>query len=185
MAPQIINNPVTGQQLTFLQTSATTNGQLLEMESRFRAHSKEPVPHYHPIQQENFKVLQGQIKVRINNEVKTLNAGDELFIAPKVVHSMWNGGNDEAVVNWKIEPALQSEQLFRTAFGLANDGKTNPDGAPDLLQASLLVSHHFNEYRLAKPPFVVQRIVFGVLKPIARLMGYKAVYDQYLSAPEV
>lgn len=179
MAAKIIQNPVTGQQLTFLQTAADTNGQLLEMESRYPAHSKEPPLHFHPIQQETFRVLKGQMHVRMNGEVRIYKAGDEFVVAPKVVHSMWNNANEEALLNWKVAPALQTEQFFRTAYGLAQDGKVNAKGAPNLLQTALFISHHANEFRLVKPSFAVQRLMFGILKPIAKMMGYKAVYLKY------
>lgn len=180
MKPQTIINPVTGQQLTFLQTSADTQGQLLEMESLYPAHSIEPPAHYHPIQQEIFTVQKGQIKVRMNGTVTTKKAGDEFRIAPNTVHSMWNDSDEETILNWKVAPALQTEQFFRTTYGLAQDGKVNAEGSPNLMQASLLLSQYFNEFRLVKPSYPVQRLVFGILKPIASMMGYKAIYSKYL-----
>ncbi|MFN7117340.1 MAG: cupin domain-containing protein [Saprospiraceae bacterium] len=180
MTANVLHNPITGQQLIFLQTAATTHGQLLEMESRYPAHSKEPPPHYHPLQKETFLVLKGQMHVRMNGAVKIYNAGDTFIVAPNVVHSMWNDSAEETVVNWKVAPALQTEQFFRTAYGLAQDGKVNAEGTPNLLQTALLLSQHASEFRLAKPSFAVQRLIFGILKPIAKLMGYKAVYSKYL-----
>lgn len=47
---KVISNPVTGQQIKFIQTAKDTNCQLLEMESVYAAASKEPPPHYHPYQ---------------------------------------------------------------------------------------------------------------------------------------
>ena len=175
-----ISNSVTGQQLVFLQTGKTTNGRLLEMESHYGARSIEPAPHYHPVQTEHFKVLEGEIRVRVRGEVFSLKKGEEILIYPGEVHSMWNPGDEKTIVNWKIEPALETEAFFRTVYGLARDGKTNEAGMPGLLQVALLADQYANEFRLARPPYWVQQIVFGLLKPLARMKGLKAVYRQYL-----
>lgn len=177
---ETLYNPVTGQKLVFLHTAKTTNGRLLEMESRYRARSPEPAPHYHPIQIEHFRVLEGEIRVRIRNEVLSLKKDEEITIYPGEVHSMWNPGDEETIVNWKIEPALETEAFFRTVYGLARDGKTNGEGMPGLLQAALLATRYAEEFRLARPPYWVQRIVFGLLKPLAAIKGLKAVYPDYL-----
>lgn len=47
---KVIANPVTGQQIKFVQTAKDTGGKLLEMESVYAPASKEPPPHYHPCQ---------------------------------------------------------------------------------------------------------------------------------------
>src|SRR6476469_1284399 len=120
---KIISNKKTGQDIRFLQTSKDTNGTLLEMEAIFNAHSKEPVAHYHPVQEEDFIVLAGQLTVRINEQLKVLHVGDRLHIAPNVVHAMWNNSDEKAIVNWQVRPAIDSEHLFETMAGLAADGK--------------------------------------------------------------
>ena len=53
---KVIRNPQTKQDIKFLQTSSDTDGKLLEMESTYHAFSKEPAPHYHPFQAEDFTV---------------------------------------------------------------------------------------------------------------------------------
>jgi quercetin dioxygenase-like cupin family protein len=177
---KVITNPVTGQTIKFLQTAKDTNGALLELESSFAPHSKEPLPHFHPFQHEIFTVLEGCISVRINSHLKIYHKGDEINMPPGTVHSMWNDSNIPASVNWKVMPALRTEEFFETAMGLAADGKVNRKGMPSIFQTALLVKRFRNEFRLAKPPAIIQKIVFNTLSPIAILAGYKAVYPQYV-----
>jgi hypothetical protein len=66
-----ICNPVTGQNITFLQTAQDTGGALLEMESVYNSTSKEPVPHYHPAQEEDFTVLEGSLSVKLNGQLRS------------------------------------------------------------------------------------------------------------------
>ena len=42
-----------------------------------------------------------------------------------------------------------------------------------------MFNEHFNEGYLTKPPLLVQKVMFGVLAPVGRLLGYKANYPKY------
>ena len=177
---KVINNPKTGQQIKFIQTSKDTNGSMLEMESVFQAHSAEPAKHFHPLQQEKFTVLEGAITVRLEGELKNLTGGDQLTIAPNQVHSMWNETGSRAVVNWQVFPALDTEYFFEMAMGIAAHQQTNELGMPGLLQSALLANKYSNVFRLARPSFALQQIVFTILKPFAHLAGYKSYYKEYI-----
>jgi quercetin dioxygenase-like cupin family protein len=179
-ANKIISHPKTGQEIRFVRTAKDTAGQVLEMESRFQPHSKEPVPHYHPVQTEHFTALSGAIRVRLADTILTLEEGDTLCIPPNTVHSMWNPFDQKAVVRWWVEPALRTEHFLETGMGLARDGKTNEAGMPPLLQVALMANKYAGEFRLAKPPFWLQRVLFTLLSPLARLKGYRATYTEYL-----
>lgn len=175
-------NPITGQSLRFVRTAEGTGGEVLEMISMLRAGSTEPVPHYHPRQREDFTVLEGTITVRMKGGPRTLQAGDTLHVPANTVHSMWNASDKPAVVNWQVRPAMDTEVFFETAFGLAMDGKVNAKGMPSLPQTALLADHFRHVYRIARPPYPVQRVLFAVIKPLARLMGLRPVYPKYVES---
>lgn len=176
---KFISNPVSGQSIHFLQTSKDTAGKLLEMESVFQPNSVEPIPHYHPKQQEDFKIISGAISVRIHGEVKILQSGDTLHIPANTIHSMWNHTTAEALVNWQVRPALETEYLLETGIGLAQDGKVNKHGMPGFLQSILIANRFNNVYRPARPPFVLIKFIYFLLAPTAFLLGYRAVYQKY------
>ena len=176
-----ITNPKTGQAIIFLQTAKDTGGKLLEMESTFRAHSKEPPPHYHPKQEESFSIVSGTLTVRLNGELKAFSAGDKFHVPRKMVHAMWNESDSPAVVRWQVSPALNTENFFETTIGLANAEKTNEEGMPGILQVALLANKFDNIFRLSRPPFIIQKIIFSVLTPVAYLAGYRPTYDEYLN----
>lgn len=177
---KIVKNPITGQEIKFIQTSRDTQGLLLEMETTYQPHSTEPLPHFHPQQEENFQVLSGSISVRLGTELKVLSVGDTLHIPAKQVHSMWNHSGEKAVVQWKVQPALDTEYFLEMGMGLAQAGKVKENGMPVLWQIVLLVTHFKQVYRLTKPSPVVQNLVFTLLKPIAQLLGYRAIHPEYL-----
>lgn len=179
-ANKTICNPATGQEIRFVQTARDTGGRLLEMESHFLPGSLEPKPHYHPLQTEHFTALSGAIVVRLGKVIQVLRAGETLRIPPNTVHSMWNPFEEKAVVTWKMEPALDTEYFLETGMGLAQEGKTGENGMPPLLQVALLANKYDNVFRLANPPFWVQKTLFTLLTPLALLRGYRASYAKYL-----
>jgi quercetin dioxygenase-like cupin family protein len=176
---KFISNPVTGQSIRFLQTREDTAGELLEMEASFQPNSVEPIPHYHPKQEEFFQVISGAISIRLKGEIKILQSGDTLHIPKNTIHSMWNHIDSEALLNWQVKPALETEFLLETGIGLAQDGKVNKKGMPAFLQSLLIANHFSHVYRPARPPYLLIKIVYVLLAPLAYLLGYRATYQKY------
>ncbi len=174
---KIIHNTKTGHEYIMRRTAKETNGERLEMEVTYCPHSHEPPAHYHPLQTEYFKLLSGEMSIRINGKLSILKAGDSLKVPPNTVHSMWNSGEQSAVMHWVVTPALDSEAFFETLAALGNAGETNEKGTPNLFQVALTMRHFSQAFRLAKPTFWVQKLVFGLLSPLARLLGYRPVYQ--------
>jgi hypothetical protein len=46
--------------------------------------------------------------------LKILKKGDQLHVPANTFTAMWNDGDVKTIVNWKVQPALNSEQLFET-----------------------------------------------------------------------
>jgi len=166
-----LTNPVTGQAITFRRTTADSCGDVLEVESRWSAGGKEPPAHYHPRQAEHFEVLSGELEVRLDGELRTLRAGESLDVPAGTRHSMWNGSARETSARWATRPALQTEAFFEAFWGLAQDGKVTKAGLPEPLQAAVLLREFKEEFRLARPPRVVQDLAFGLLAAIGRAAG--------------
>ena len=165
-----------GEQLVFLQTSGSTGGELVEMEVTYMPHSTPPPEHYHPEQDERFEVLAGQFRAEINGIEAAYDVGDVFEVPAGIPHLMHNVSDGTGRLNWQVRPALDTESFFETLWGLAQDGKTNPSGAPNLLQMALIGRKHAREFRLTKPPHRVTSILFALLTPFARLLGFQAYY---------
>ncbi len=159
--------------LRLVQSPADTGGRVLEWEATYRPGSPEPPQHLHPKQHEHFTVLAGRFRVRLGDKLRTLEVGEELEIPAGTAHSMWNEAAEDGRLLWRVEPALQTQELFTTLFALARQGRTDARGAPNLLQLAVIGAAYREEIRYARPHPLVQRLVFGVLAPIARLLGYR------------
>jgi quercetin dioxygenase-like cupin family protein len=177
---KVISNPRSGQDIRFIKTAKDTNGTYLEMVTTYHAKSIKPILHYHPNQIEDFKVISGEVTVDINGAERILKAGDTLHISRNTAHAMWNTSDEKTVVNWKVQPAMNTENLLENAMGLAADNRSGRNGQPNLFQTVLLANHFTNVYRVSKPPFVIQKIIFTILTPFAYLLGYKPYYPKYI-----
>ena len=177
---KMIRNTRSGQDIIFIQTAKDTNGKLLEMEASWRPGSVPPPMHYHPYQLEEFMVLEGELSVKMDGKVKVYFPGDIFSIPPCKAHSIWNNSHQKTVINWKVKPAMTTEYFLETGIGLANDGKVDGNGMPNLLQVALLANRYSNVFRMSSPPYFIQRIVFYILSPFAWMKGYKSVYRKYI-----
>jgi quercetin dioxygenase-like cupin family protein len=177
---KVISNSKTKQEIKFLKTAKDTGGELLEIETTYHAHSTQPPAHYHPYQDEEFSVITGELTVLIDGRIWILVAGDSLKIPAKKIHAMWNNADRKTVVKWTVSPAMDTEYFLETAMGISTHGKTGKEGMPGLLQVALLANKFADEFRLSKPPFAIQRVVFYLLTPIAWLLGYRATYREYI-----
>jgi hypothetical protein len=70
--------------------------------------------------------------------------------------------------------------LISTLFGLANDGLTNDRGVPHLLQLAVIGDEFGDVIEFARPPRIVQRVLFALLAPIGRALGYRPWYPRYM-----
>ncbi len=69
--------------------------------------------------------------------------------------------------------------MIKNLYGLAQDGKTNAKGMPNLLQGAILAREFEDVMYFTKPPRVVQSLLFGPLAVTARALGYKGRYPKY------
>jgi len=64
---------------------------------------------------------------------------------------------------------------------LTAKNKLLDQGIPNLIHTSINGLAHKDEIRLTKPPWVIQNIIYKILAPFGKLMGYKADYKYLIS----
>jgi len=80
----------------------------------------------------------------------------------------------------EIRPARRFEQMAITLFSLAREGKTDKKGIPNPLQMAVIATEFDDVVQFLNPPPAIQRLLFGVLAPLGRMLGYKAIYPHHL-----
>jgi quercetin dioxygenase-like cupin family protein len=127
---QTLENPVTGERFTFTHTAASTDGELLAFDFALRPGGAVPIPHVHPIQTERFEVTAGRMRFRVGLRTVIAEAGDVVEVAPGVVHSFANAGDEEARLRVEVRPALAMEEMFAEVVALAQAGRMTRRGLP-------------------------------------------------------
>lgn len=169
-----IFNPRTGQRMRFLQTAGETEGELLRIETVNPPTGVAEPLHVHPFQETRAALVSGTLRFVVAGEERRLGPGDDLTIPAGTPHSFVNDGEADAVAIQEARPALRTAEFFQTYFRLAERGELDDHGSPSLLRFALLGPEFADEIRLVSPPWAVQRALFAVLGPVARLRGVTA-----------
>ena len=174
---QTIENPVTGEKMTFIETAASTGGEYTLIELRCDPGGTVAAAHVHPWQTETFEVVSGILGAKVDGRTITAEAGATVIVMPGESHKWWNAGKDELVFRCEVRPALQFESLIETMFSLASDGKTNRKGMPNPLRLAVIANHHFDVVRLPVVPDFLQKaaLVPGAL--LGKAVGYRPTYE--------
>ena len=83
---QVIENPVSGERIIFRRTAAEPRGSLLEFDLFLRPDGKVPGSHVHPVLEERFRVLAGEVRFRLGLRSVTAHPGEVLTVPPGTVH---------------------------------------------------------------------------------------------------
>jgi quercetin dioxygenase-like cupin family protein len=181
---QTIEHPLSGEQLTFLETAATTGGDLLKISVEMAPGGAVARAHVHPRAQEEFEVLSGRIQLKTDGETRVAEAGESVIVPRGAAHVWGNPFDDPATITVALRPALKMETFFETFFGLASDGKLNPQTKmPSFLQMIVLWHEYRDDIGLPGVAGLATRGLGVVLSPLARARGYRPRYPQY-SAPD-
>jgi len=179
-AGDVNENPITGERAVVRVGTEDSGGDLLVCDVYVRPGGRVAAEHVHPTIEEWFTVVSGRVGFRLDGRETVAQLGQRLHVPAGMAHDWWNAGEDEAHIVVEITPATRFEEAISNTWGLALDGKTNARGMPNLLQLALLAREFEDVLYFTKPPRVLQKILFGILAPVARLLGYKGSYPEYL-----
>ena len=185
-------DPTALEPLEFIERAEDTDGAFVRIEVTLHPHDAassiasgvthrrwivdDDGEHRHPTQEEYISVLTGELRVVVDGTDRTLTQGDEIVLPASVPHRHWNPADRPTRVRVEHRPAHRSEQLLETLFTLAQAGKTDESGVPNLLQSMVLQQTYPDHAYAADVPIVVQKALASLLGPIGRLAGYRASY---------
>jgi quercetin dioxygenase-like cupin family protein len=174
-AGQTLQNPASGERITFRATAADTDGELLAIDLELPPGRRVPGGlHIHPLQEERFEVADGTMRFRAGRERLIAGPGEVVVVPAGVPHDFANAGDTGAVVHVEVRPALRMERLFETAVRLAEQGRTMHGGIPRPLDLALFLSEFENEVQAAAPPRWMQRLALAPLAWLARRRNDRA-----------
>lgn len=182
-AGEVIVNPVTGERMTFLQTAADTNGQLLRGEVTVAAQKAILPLHIHWSCDEHVEILSGRLGLQLGAKHRSLGPGESAVVPAGVPHTWWNEGPQAVHFATQVIPARAMEYAFEALYGLARDGKVlvvaNRMYPTNILELALLLQ--VAETYGAEPPvpIALQDVVYKSLTALALRLGYQPDFPQY------
>jgi quercetin dioxygenase-like cupin family protein len=168
-----IENPVSGESITWRTSTAESGGALLAWEHALRPGARVPFDHVHPRQEERFEVLAGPVRFRVGDDLRDLEAGDRLTVPAGVPHGFRNPADHEVRVSIELRPPRSTEQFFERSFALARAGRVTRRGVPGVFANALLLAEDPDLAVLPGTPLVAQRIAIPVLARVARILGVR------------
>lgn len=177
----LYENPVTGERGVVRVAPQEANGHLLVVDLYLRPGGAVAGEHVHPVTTEAFTVVRGRLAVRHAGRELEADPGTRVEVRPGVAHDFWNASAEEVRLLVEVRPGERVEQMIRQLFLTAQDGRTDAKGRPRPLHAAVLAEEFGDTIRLTSPPRLVQRLLVGLLAPVARAAGRRALDPDYLN----
>tara|TARA_R110002126_G_scaffold291790_1_gene458429 strand:- start:10346 stop:10915 length:570 start_codon:yes stop_codon:yes gene_type:complete len=175
---ETIINARSGQKMTFTSTWLETNGTQLSIDCVSPPSNTREKMHIHPHQENRFTIRSGELIFTIDGKLVRAVSGDVISIPKNIPHTFHNESDTDAHYIQDFFPALRIDSLFETFFVLAEQGKLNKNGSPNILRIALILLHFQKEIKLSSPSWVPQKTLFKLLSPFAKALGYKAFYER-------
>lgn len=131
--------------------------------------------HVHPLASETFTVLDGVLTVTISGREHIVAVGDSVTIPKGAPHHFANAHDGETRATVTFEPA-QSFIKFFANFAATTEQYPqwySEHGDPKPLLVAVTLNAYRDHFYLAKPSVKLQKWLFALLAPIARLLGYR------------
>src|SRR3954462_9945449 len=133
-AGQTVENPATGERVTFVKTAADTGGELLVLELEWPRPGERAPEHVHPEAEERYEVKTGTAAFRVAGEECTAGPGDVVTVPPGTPHLAWNPTSEPVRLKVEFRPALRWEEFVVRLFAL-----TPVTGPPDRYRIAALL----------------------------------------------
>jgi mannose-6-phosphate isomerase-like protein (cupin superfamily) len=137
---------------------------------------------YHPVYTEKLEVMAGAGCCVLNGKMTKIKAGDVIEFLPGATHiHPWSESDEELhVIQTTSSPVpdadsidTQMHMLAVLAY-LARHNQTDSGSVPGLFQVALMMDTLMpNTYGKGIPP-LMQRVFFGTIAGLGKLLGYKA-----------
>jgi quercetin dioxygenase-like cupin family protein len=163
---RVIDNPISGERIVIRTTAEESDGALLAFDLFLPPGGRVPARHVHPVQEERFTVLNGQLRFRLGRRTVLAAPGQTVLVPPRTTHWFGNEGTEPAHARVEVRPALRTAELLETTETLGRSGRTPGTGRPELLDLADLLLEFQRELAMPMVPPVLAR---AVLRPIAWL----------------
>lgn len=130
--------------------------------------------HLHPAQEERWSVLDGEVRLRLDDARRVIRPQDgEMIVVPNTKHALENTGDREAHLRCVVIPARGLQAFLEDSAAAARDGLFTRGGIPTSPRgarwAARFLERHRADVVMSFPPPLVQRAMIALLaRPPAR-----------------
>src|SRR4051812_45705141 len=124
--------------------------------------------HYHPRQEERWRVVDGEVRFRHGDQERLLRPDDgEVVVAAGVVHALASAGDRDAHLRCVVTPPLRLQAFLEEAAAAGQQGLFTASGRPRGMRGARWAAGFLKRYRdetvFLSPPAVVQHLLIAVL----------------------
>jgi quercetin dioxygenase-like cupin family protein len=128
--------------------------------------------HYHPIQEETWWVVDGEVRFHLDGSWRTLRPEDgKVVVSPGIVHGLANRSGGETHLRCEVRPPMDLREFLTESAWAAREGLFMKGGIPKSWRgakwAATFLAKHEQQTVMTFPPRFAQRM----MKPLARLGG--------------
>ncbi len=165
MQNTIFSNPIIKDRIEILESSKDK----LVFRTFLESKGGQNQPHYHSKLNETFKIIEGELHVRIGKTEKVLTAGDHYTIQHRTGHMFLNTSNSPVIFDVEILNPQRMIQALQIMYGLANDGKTTRAGLPKNI-FHIAIGLHMMDAFSPKFPYFIQKMGIGILAQLGKCL---------------
>jgi len=159
-----------GTSFAIVESAADSGGKRIEFEITMAPGALGPPKHFHPRQQESWKVIDGELSVFVDADWRTLGEGQSLSIPPNTVHTLRNRSSELVRFRDVHEPALDFQDYIEDLHRQASAGKITSRMTPSTLIHGAMVLRRHRTTQLSAS--LAQRAAETVLSLVGRALGY-------------
>jgi quercetin dioxygenase-like cupin family protein len=178
MDEHLIEDPVLRQRYIFRRAEAEDGSDVLEAEVWVDPGGG-VVPHLHPLFEERFEVVEGELVFVVGRRRVRVSAGESVLVERGVRHAYANRSDEQAHYRCTVRPAMaELQQFLEDAAALGRMGSYNRQALPrtfrGLLQLAVMARHYRKTTVILRPPPWLQAVVMAPLARLGELRGYRA-----------
>jgi quercetin dioxygenase-like cupin family protein len=160
-----------GTSFRIVKSTAESGGERVEFEVTMAPGAMGPPKHFHPCQDEGWKVLEGELSALVDGEWRTLAEGESLSIPPNTVHTLRNRSSQRVRFRDSHEPALDFQDYIEALHRQAAAGKLTARMTPSTLIHGAMVLRQHRTTQLSASR--AQRAAETLLSLVGRALGYR------------
>jgi mannose-6-phosphate isomerase-like protein (cupin superfamily) len=178
-AGEVIENPISGEQITVLEAPTEENGDLFRFDWKLPPGFFIPA-HVHRRQEERHEIVSGTLRGRVGDREQNFGAGERVIAPAGIPHAWRNPSVSEGLhIISVLQPSRGFETLLEIGTAIARDLLNDRLGTfKHLLRAAILLGEAGDEFYPTAIPESVWTALLPTLARLGRTLGYDPRYPE-------